>query len=414
MANSRPYMILGNGGAACHGAMGLREHGYAGPLVMVSDRDEAAFNPMLGPYFLKGVVEWENCYPFGVDFYERYGIETVFGAPVLALDAVKKQVTLGDGKILAYEKCLIATGASAAMPPVKGLRETALALPLRDSASTRAMAHALKNARRVVVMGASLVGVKLAEILRKSGAEVLLVDVASQVMPRGAHPISAGFLQQYFESHGIRLNLNCAMREVVETDGKLTCVLPDETVRDVDFVAVCTGIRSNIAFVNREQVAVDLGILIDRNSQTSVPGLYAAGDCAQGHNLFSGCRDWLGTWSNACYQGRAAGAHMAGVSTEYACSLPQHVSPFFNWSYVQMGDVYRAGDNVRLVTQGDPFAGGFSLLVYEDGILVGANLFNDMTQLGCIKKAIGLKQNYTGDSFIWDEGGLCGFKAATR
>lgn len=402
MTTTNPYIILGNGGAACHGVISLREHGYAGPLLMISDCDEAAFNPMLGPYFLKGVAQWENCYPFGVDFYARYNVETVFGTPVTALDAAKKQITLSNGVVYEYAKCLVATGAGAAMPPVKGLRETTLALPLRDSASTLKMAEALKEARRVVVMGASLVGVKLAEILCKLGAEVLLVDVAAQVMPKGAHPISADYLQQYFQRQGIRLKLNCAMQEVIEANSKLTCVLPDEIVGDIDFVAVCTGIRSNIQFINREQVDVDLGILIDRNSQTSVPGLYAAGDCAQGHNLFSGKRDWLGTWSNACYQGRAAGAHMAGVEEAYACPLQQHVSPFFDWSYVQMGDVYRTGDNVRLVTGGNPFEGGFSLLVYENDVLVGANLFNDMTQLGCIKKSLSLKQNYTDNSFIMD------------
>lgn len=391
------YMILGNGGAACHGAMALREHGYNGQLLMVSDVDEAAFNPMLGPYYLKGIAEWDHCYPYGTDFYRDYRIDTMFGSGVTTLDAERRVVTLQSGATVSYDKCLIATGASAAMPPVKGLRETSRALPLRDSASTTAMAAALQNARKVVVMGASLVGVKLAEILRKRGAEVLLVDVAPQVMPRGAHAVSAAYLQRYFEQNSIALKLNCAMQEVVETDGKLTCVLPDEVVENVDFVAVCTGIRSNIGFVDKTQVDVDLGILIDENSQTSISGLYAAGDCAQGLCLFNGTRDWMGTWSNACYQGRAAGAHMAGSENPYASPLPQHVSPFFDWTYVQMGNVYLCNGQVRVEQEGDPFKGGFKLLVYNDDVLVGANLFNDMGGLGIIKRAVNTRRNYCSD-----------------
>lgn len=397
------YLILGNGGAACHGAKTLRECGYGGRITMISDVDEPAFNPMAGPYYLKDIAQWDDCFPFGTDFYQRYGIETRFGFGVKTLDAINRLVTLESNEQVAYRKCLIATGARAVVPPIKGLRDTDKALPLRTSAQTLRMAEALKDARKVVVLGASLVGVKLAEILRRTGAEVWLLDVAPQVMPTGAHPVSAGYLQEYFEQNGIHLLLGCSINEVVPVQDKLTCVSTDHVLEDADFVAVCTGIRSNIEFIDKSQVECGLGIIIDRNSQTSVRGLYAAGDCAQGCNLFTCCNDWLGTWQNACYQGRAAGAHMAGFTQlDYTCAIPQHVSPFFNWTYVQMGDVYRQGDNVRVETEGNPFEGGFSLLVYEGDVLVGANLFNDMTKLGQIKKAISTKQNYDKNSILLD------------
>lgn len=396
------YLILGNGGAACHGAKALRENGYSGPLTMISDIDEAAFNPMVGPYYLKGIAQWQDCYPFGKDFYQRYNIVTKFGSGVEALDAIKRVVTLDNEEQISYEKCLVATGARAIVPPVKGLRETDKALPLRTSADTLKMAEALKTASKVVVLGASLIGVKLAEILRKLGAEVWLLDVAPQVMPTGAHPVSAQYLQTYFEQHGIHLLLGCGIDEVIPTNGKVSCIAADTVLDNADFVAVCTGIRSNIAFIDKSQVETGLGIIIDRNSETNVKGLFAAGDCAQGCNLFTCCNDWLGTWQNACYQGRAAGAAMSGKSLDYACPLPQHVSPFFDWTYVQMGDVYRQGTDVRVEMQGNPFEGGFSLLVYEGDTLVGANLFNDMGKLGLIKKAISTKKIYNPNGNILD------------
>lgn len=396
------YLILGNGGAACHGAKALRENGYDGPLMMIADVDEPAFNPMLAPYFLKGIAQWQDCYPFGKDFYVRHDIITKFGFGVKALDAINRVVTLESNEQVSYRKCLVATGARAVVPPVKGLRESSKAMPMRTSADTLKMADALKNASKVVVLGASLIGVKLAEILRKCGAEVWLLDIAPQVMPTGAHPISAQYLQAYFEQQGIRLLLGCGIDAVIDTGDKVSCVAADVVLNDADFVAVCTGIRSNIGFIDKSQVETGLGIIIDKHSQTNVKGLFAAGDCAQGCNLFTCCNDWLGTWQNACYQGRAAGAAMAGKSMDYACPLPQHVSPFFDWTYVQMGDVYRKGDNVRIETEGNPFSGRFSLLVYEDDILVGANLFNDMTHLGIIKKAISTKNDYSPNDTLLD------------
>lgn len=396
------YLILGNGGAACNGAAALRANGYTGPLTMVADVDEPAFNPMVGPYYLKGIAAWNDCFPFGKDFYTKYAITTKFGFAVTKLDAINHVVTLASNEQLNYRKCLIATGASAVIPPIKGLRETPRALPLRTASHTLKMAEALKHARKVVVLGASLIGVKLAEILRKNGAEVWLLDVAPQVMPTGAHPVSAKFLQDYFEQNGINLLLGCGIEEVIANKDKVTCITKNTVLNDADFVAVCTGIRSNLGFVDKTQVETGLGIIINRNSETNVKGLFAAGDCAQGCNLFTCCNDWLGTWQNACYQGRAAGAAMAGKMLGYACPMPQHVSPFFDWTYAQMGDVYRKGDNVRVETAGDPFTGGFSLLVYENDILVGANLFNDMRKLGIIKKALATKTGYCAKNVLLD------------
>lgn len=396
------YLILGNGGAACHGAKALRKNGYGGPLTMVSDIDEATFNPMAAPYYLKGIAQWQDCRPFGNDFYQRYDINTKFGFGVKALDAINRIVTLESNEQISYYKCLIATGARAVIPPINGLRKTSKALPLRTAADTLKMADALKTASRVVVLGASLIGVKLAEILRKLGAEVWLLDIAPQVMPTGAHPVSAQYLQDYFERHNIHLLLGCGIDKVIPTGNKVCCVAADIVLEDADFVAVCTGIRSNIDFIDKSQVKTGLGIIIDQSSETNVKGLFAAGDCAQGCNLFTCRNDWLGTWQNACYQGRAAGAAMADKKMDYACSLPQHVSPFFDWTYVQIGDVYRQGDNIRVETQGNPFKGGFSLLVYEGDVLVGANLFNDMSKLGLIKKAICTKSSYNPNNIILD------------
>lgn len=396
------YLILGNGGAACHAAMALRNNGYNGPLTMVSDKEEAAFNPMLAPYYLKGIAQWDDCFPFGADFYERYQVNTKFGFGVSKLDAINQLTTLTSNDQISYHKCLIATGARAVIPPVQGLRETDKALPLRTVQDTMKMARALQEARKVVVLGASLIGVKLAEILRKTGTEVWLLDIAPQVMPTGAHPVSAVYLQRYFEQHGINLLLGCGIDKVLPTDGKVTCTAKDHVLEDADFVAVCTGIRANIEFIDKTQVQTGQGIIIDACSESSVKNLYAAGDCAQGCNLFTCNHDWLGTWQNACYQGRAAGEAMAGLRRGYTCPAPQHVSPFFDWTYAQMGDVYRQGDSIRMETEGNPFNGGFKLLVYDNDILVGANVFNDLRQLGAIKKAIITKTSYKANASSFD------------
>ena len=146
--------------------------------------------------------------------------------------------------------------------------------------------------------------------------------------------------------------------------------------------------RPNLSFVHPGQVEVDQAILVDERMQTSMQNLYAAGDVSQGMNLLSGNREWLGTWGNACYQGRTAGQNMAGKAVTYPGSLPENISPFFDWTYAQMGDVQPEGKHVRHVAFGDPGQGGYCLLAFEREMLIGANLINATHLAGKLRRAI--------------------------
>jgi 3-phenylpropionate/trans-cinnamate dioxygenase ferredoxin reductase subunit len=357
---------------------------------MLSDTREPAFNPMLAPYYLKGMMDWEQCYPFGADFYRHHEVTCHFGSRVVELDAVARWVRTEDGHQMYYDQCLVATGANAALPPVPGLSESPFAYPLRTSESTRNLESVMASAKKAVILGASLVGIKMAEIMTKKQARIIVVDVADQVMPHGAHSITADFLQRYFEQHEVEFMLGCSMEGLSENGEGVCCFFPQSVVEDADFIGVCTGIRSNLQFVDRQQVAIDLGIIIDTCCRSNVPGLYAAGDCAQGINPMSGRHEWQGTWVNACYQGRTAGLNMAGQPAHFQGIIPQHVSPFFDWVFAQIGDVHGDGENVRTETLGNPFEGDgkYKLLVYDGDILVGANLINCMEDAGVIKHAI--------------------------
>ena len=89
-----------------------------------------------------------------------------------------------------------------------------------------------------------------------------------------------------------------------------------------------------------------------------------------------------------CYQGRTAGMNMASISTRFASSIPQHVSPIFSWTYMQIGDALRVGPKVTYKENGDPFKGPYTITIFDDDVLVGANLINNPTDLAWIKKEI--------------------------
>ena len=129
-------------------------------------------------------------------------------------------------------------------------------------------------------------------------------------------------------------------------------------------------------------------ILVDEQLRTNRQNLYAAGDVSQGYNLFTGKQEWLGTWGNACGQGRVAGCNMAGREAIYPGSIPQNISPFFDWTYAQLGDVRSNGNDTQYITSGEPSRGGYLLLNFEKNQLKGANLINCTHLAGKLRKAM--------------------------
>lgn len=384
-------VILGNGGAAVSAAAAARRCGHRGEIHLVSDTEGPAFNPMLSPYFLKGKIPWERCFPFGANFYRDHDITCHFGAPVESLDAVNQRIFTAAGRTLTYDRCLLATGAAPFVPPVPGLRESKRALPLRTAASTRKLAETIRTVRKAVVLGASLVGMKMAEILVKTGVAVILLDVVDQVLPRGTHPAAAAVLRAYLEKQGVDVRLGCTLEGMEGANEEVVCHFSSDVIETADIVVVCTGVRPNIEFLDRRQVQVKAAVLADERMRTTAENLYAAGDVSQAVNRISGRHEWLGTWGAACSQGRTAGWQMAGRAAVYPGTLAENISPFFDWCYAQLGDIQPPGEAVRHVAFGDPERGGYGLLAFCDGTLTGANLINCTRYAGTLRRAILLK-----------------------
>ena len=362
-------LILGNGGAALCAAMAARASGFRGEVHLASDVDGPAFNPMLAPYFLKGVIPWEHCFPYGAGFYRAHDITCHFGAAAESLDGVNHEVTLADGRKVAYSRCLIATGASPVIPPVPGLKGSPRTFLLRTAASARSLERVISSAKSALVLGASFVGLKVAEILTKKGIKVILLDVADRMLPYAAHATSAGLIRAHFEGHGVDVRLGCTMDGMEGSGEGVACHVTGDVIEEVDFVVVCTGVRPNLGFLDPLQVKTDQAVLVDERMEASAPDLYAAGDASQGISALSRTHEWLGTWENACLQGRVAGVNMAGKDAYYPGSVPQNISPFFEWTYAQLGDVQPHGESVRHFAFGDPDRGGHLLLAFRRHVL---------------------------------------------
>lgn len=210
----------------------------------------------------------------------------------------------------------------------------------------------LTHPRRVLIVGVSMVGIKLVEFFHDAGIEVYLADLAPHVFPLAAHSESAGIIEEHLAQQGIKLLLSAKVTGIEESWKGLKVSfaysIPDI---EADFIVFAIGVRPNLEFIRSGELQIDKGILVDQSMRTSVSDIYAAGDVAQAKNLLNRNKEVIALWANACSQGRVAGANMAGAQTLYPGSIPQNITHFFDMFFVSIGDtrgdkeIYKSNDN---------------------------------------------------------------------
>lgn len=413
-----PIAIIGNGAAAAETVIALRAGGYSGEIHLFADNDHGPYNPMLGPYVVKEKISRERAFPFGYgrSFYDTHAVTAHVQTTVTALDPREQSFTTADGATYRYERCVLATGARPALPPIKGLREAvadpsapvytiqtfADALLLQEAiAGAKSRAAAEARPPRAAVVGASFAGVKVADVLHELGFHVTLVEREASILPLSAHPWCARLLEEHLLREGYDLRLGAALAGVDTTSGRVRLdfgALPgvsdpggaggtacEESMAqdEVDLVVACTGSRPALGFLAPGSVDMGVGILVDEQMRSSIPTLYAAGDVAQGRNLLSGRHEIIGLWASARYQGRAAGRSLAGVPSGYRGSVPHNITHVGKRLFASVGCT-REYDDITTCSDGE----SYQLRVWQDGRLAGVNLIDRCLAAGALKQGL--------------------------
>jgi 3-phenylpropionate/trans-cinnamate dioxygenase ferredoxin reductase subunit len=389
----KSMVIVGNGCAGAECIKALRESGYNEKIHLLTDSRWPVSNPMLTTYYVAGKIGLEGLFPYGAsqEFYLKYGVDVYTESPVVALDAEQKVVCAKSGLELKYDKCLIATGATPVLPPIEGIGSDRIYTMRTVGDAIRLREALTKTPKKALVIGASMVGIKVMELFYKAGVEVCLADLARHIFPLAAHPDCARIIEERLVQEGIKLRFGAGIERVEETACGVRAYFKDSAEsEEADLLMMCIGVQPNTSFVDRKQVAVDRGILVDERMRTSMPGLYAAGDVAQGKNLLSRGSEMIGLWNNARYQGRTAGRNMAGGNELFPGNIPHNITHFMGMDFVGIGDV-EAHDRTEKKYDGKRYI----QLFWKDGFLNGANFVDSYTESGVIKNALikGLRQN---------------------
>ncbi|MEO8751167.1 MAG: FAD-dependent oxidoreductase [Casimicrobiaceae bacterium] len=314
-------VIIGGGAAGLAAADMLRREGYPGAVTMLSADDSPPCDrPNLSKDFLAGTAPDDWIPLRGPAYYTERQIELVLDARVAAIDVEHQRVHLENGDHYSYGALLIATGADPVRLEIPGAADAQIHY-LRTFADSRAIVAKAVAAKRVVVIGASFIGLEVAASLRARGIEVHVVGPESVPLERVLGADVGRFIREWHEAHGVAFHLG---RTVARIDGH-RITLSDATTLEADFVVVGVGVRPAIALAEQAGLTIDRGIAVDEFLETSADGVFAAGDVARWPDPHSGERIRIEHWVVAERQGQVAARNMLGQRQ------PFDAVPFF-WS----------------------------------------------------------------------------------
>lgn len=374
--------ILGFGCAGYHCARTLREEGFEGAIHVYSDTDLPPYNPMLTTYYAGHRLPWEALFPFGSlkSIAQSLSLNIHSQTKISRLDAVKREVVLENGTRSRYDAVLIATGARVFVPPLPHIPERDVYV-MRTPADAEALRQRLDQGgvRNGVVVGASMVGIKVAELFQRAGIRCVLADQAPTLFPLAAVPEVGRELGRRVEEKGVCLRLGQRLTDLRESEAGLEVCLERETL-PADVVVLAIGTRPNLDFLDADGPKVERGVLVNQRMETSVPGIYAAGDCASALNIQSGNNQIIGLWANAGYQGVTAAGAMLGKTVRYPGSLLHNITHFLDMDFISFGDVNAQGEALRCSNDGF-----YLYAVRREGKLALVNIVDNHIISGVIK-----------------------------
>jgi NADPH-dependent 2,4-dienoyl-CoA reductase/sulfur reductase-like enzyme/nitrite reductase/ring-hydroxylating ferredoxin subunit len=367
-------VIVGGGAAGFAAAEMLRRQDFRGSIVMLSsDAAPPVDRPNLSKDYLAGSApeDWLPLRPD--DFYAGAAIDLRLNTEVASIDPRAKAVVLAGGEAIAYDRLLLATGAEPVRLPIPGADQPHVHV-LRSLADCRAIIASADGARRAIVIGASFIGLEAAAALRARDLEVHVVGLEQRPMERVLGPAMGDFVRSLHEEHGVVFHLGDTVTSI---DGK-RATLKGGGVIEADIVVVGVGVRPRLALAERAGLAVDRGVTVNACLETSIPGIYAAGDIARWPDSYSGENIRVEHWVVAERQGQTAARNMLGQRETF------DAVPFF-WSQhydVPINYVGHAEKWDEITVDGD-IAAKDCLLHYKSGgrVLAVASIYRDVASL---------------------------------
>lgn len=379
------YLIIGNSAGGIGAAEAIREVDKTGSLLVISDEPYPAYSRPLISEYLAGGCPWERMLYRPADFYEMNDIQTFLNTKVEHLDIAEHTVELEDGRRIAWEKLLLATGGLPIVPQIEGIgRRGVFTFTTLDDA--KAIDKFLTGTSRAVVIGGGLIGVSVTEALVKRGARVTVVEMKERILNTMLDEETSALEEATLRRAGVNIVTGHTVVEI-NGDSSPTATVSSVTLDDgsqtpCNLVVVAIGVRPRTELVSDTGIKTNRGLIVNHYMATSCPHIYACGDAAEAYDFIYNENRLTPIWPNAYLGGRVVGSNMAGILTEYSGGTAMNSLKYFGVDIVSAGMVTPADDSYQVVSQKN---GNTShKVVLKDGLVMGMVFAGNIEKSGIV------------------------------
>jgi len=364
------FLLIGGGLAAASCASELRKRGAEGSILLVGREPEPPYErPPLSKEYLRGEAERADAYVNEPSWYQENAVELASGRNVMSLDAEARTAKLQGGEEVGFGKALIATGAMVNILRVEGAENEGIHY-LRAYGNSDAIRADAEGAGHVCLIGGSYIASEVAASLTARGTKCTMLMIEDVALSRTFGETAGRWFQGQLEEHGVTVHGGEEL-QAFEGDGRVKAVVAASGLTvECDAVVVGAGVRPDAMLAQRAGIEVgDGGIVCDAQLRTSVPGVYAAGDCCSYESVVHGRRIHVEHWDVAMQQGMHAARNMLGEERDYEV-VPYFFSDLDDWASLEyVGPAYEWDDEVW---RGDRESGEFSVWYLQGGRVAGA------------------------------------------
>ncbi len=366
----KQLVVVGNGmaGVACVEEILKYDPRFA--ITIFGDETHVNYNRIMLSSVLAGERAADDIVINSLDWYRKHDITLRLGVRIEDVDPQLKVVTGSDGSVTSFDTLLIATGSSAFIPPIDGVRKDGVFV-FRTLDDTRALLERSGPSTKAVVIGGGLLGLEAARGLQVQGCDVTVVHLADTLMERQLDATGGTYLRSKIEGLGVKVKLGASTKAILGDDRVTGVAFTDGSTLDADLVVIAAGIKPNVELGRKAGLTVNRGIVVNDHMETSHPDIFAVGECVEHRGV---C---YGLVAPLFDQGKVLAATMTGNKG------PAYTGTVLGTKLKIMGvDVFSAGDcqdaaGTEPVRYEDPFLGVYKKVIVKDGRLAGVVLVGD-------------------------------------
>ena len=407
------YVIVGAGPAGIAAAEAIREVDKEKSILIINGENVAPYCRPLIVDVLKGKKKFGDIHIRQSKWFKKRKIKFINSERATKLNPDKKTIELESGRIVEWEKLLIATGSKPSQPRIDGLSDVPVYTMYRYDDVER-LKPMIKPGSKALLIGIGLIGVQAMIALTELGVEISAVELMPKVLPLILDLKAARYVQYRFEEHGIDVRVGATIKNLIRSHGAkhaFTAVMSDDKKIEFDFLILATGMRPDFSLLDGTGIEFDKGIKVSRQMETNIANIYAAGDITEYSDWIEGRSEIHAHWVNASRQGRIAGFSMAGENVEPYEPIYINSLNVFGLPIITMGasriDHF---ENAKVYVSDSPLRPAYSRLAIRNGIPIAATFINDVERAGVFQYLIREKVNIGDVAESLFNGGLEGME----